>query len=101
MVQHAILAEAADRGPAAGSGRSAEARWVMEGRMGHGPRARVASEDRELAAPTSAPAAGFFELVAGVLQRRLHDRSRREGQILERREGAGASRDARERACGT
>src|SRR6516162_11439856 len=98
MVQHTILAEAADRRPAAGSGSSAEAGWVVEGRMGHGRRARVISRDRGLAAPTSAPAAGFFELVAGVLQRRLHHRSRGEGQILERREGAGAYGDARERA---
>src|SRR3974377_279892 len=95
MVQYAIPAEVADRRSAARGGRAVEAGRTVEGRVGDGSWARMVCEDRGPAALASAPAAGFFKLVAGILQRRFHDRPGGKSEILERRESAGASEGTR------
>src|SRR6266852_3704857 len=66
MVQHAISAEIAHRGVAAGSGSGAEAQRFVEGRVGERRWARVVLQNSGPAAPAGAPAARFFHLVARV-----------------------------------
>ena len=46
---------------------------IVEGRVGGGRGARVVFEDRGFAAAADPVAAGFFQLVAGVFQRRVSD----------------------------
>src|ERR1700757_1941634 len=94
MVQHAVSAEAPNRGSAAGSGSSVEAGRIVEGRVGGGRGARVVCEDRGPASAADSVVAGFFELVASVFQRRVSDRCGGESEILERREGSGAAGEA-------
>jgi len=61
---------------------------LVEGRMGSGSGARMVFEDGGFVAAAGTAAAGFWQLVARVFQRRVHDRSGGESEILERRKGA-------------
>ncbi len=100
MVQHAIFAEASDRGIAAGSGSGIEAQQIVERRVGRGRRAwlrwkrpRVVFTDRGFAPSTHSASARLFLVVARFFQRRIPHRPGGEGKVLERSESPGAARE--------